>query len=207
MESSSSDEKPVMKIVLASGNQHKYEEILAVLPRNIQLVLQSELGIDSPPETGTTFIENALIKAKHGCEISGLPTLADDSGLCVSALAGQPGVRSARFAGAAASDQDNNLKLLQALQGVIHRSASFHCVLVFLLSPSDPAPLISHGIWQGEISDIAKGTNGFGYDPLFLIPGLAKTSAEVEPQEKNLISHRGQALAQMETALRGHYPT
>jgi XTP/dITP diphosphohydrolase len=183
-----------MKVVLASGNAHKLEEISRVLPRRIRLVTQSELGIESPPETGQTFVENALIKARHASERSGLVAIADDSGLAVHALAGQPGIFSARFAGKDASDAENNSKLLSAMVGIEDRRASFHCVIVMLTSPADPIPLIAQGRLDGAILTESRGTNGFGYDPLFYVEQLERTVAELSASEKDGISHRGQAL-------------
>ncbi len=182
------------KFILASSNRHKYAEIAAGLGDRCELVLQSEAGIQSVPETGRTFVENALLKARHACRESGLPAIADDSGLCVSALGQAPGVWSARFAGEGATDAANNDKLMWQLEKITHRKATFHCVLLLLYAPDDAAPIIAEGIWHGEIAMQARGANGFGYDPLFLIPQLGKTAAELTPDEKNTWSHRGVAL-------------
>jgi XTP/dITP diphosphohydrolase len=188
-----------MKIVLASGNQHKLEELSAVLPDSMNLVFQSDLGIKGPIETGLTFVENAIIKARHACQQSDLPAIADDSGLEVDFLKGSPGIYSSRYAGADASDNDNNLKLLSALEGVPKpdRTARFRCVIVFMKHETDPMPIIATGTWEGFILDVRQGSNGFGYDPLFYIPSLTKSAAELQDFEKNEIGHRGQALLQL----------
>lgn len=193
-----------MKFVLASGNAHKAEEIRAFLPAEIELLLQSELGVESPEEIGTTFIENALIKAIHAARVTGLPSIADDSGLCVNALGGAPGVTSARYAGAGASDFDNLTKLLQQLGNHSNRRAFFHCTLVCLVHPDSPTPLIAQGNWHGEVTDSPKGSSGFGYDPVFLVPELALTAAELDMSEKNRISHRGIALQRLAELISEH---
>ncbi len=182
-----------MQFVLASSNRHKAEEIQQLLP-DIELLLQSEAGVESPPETGSTFVENALIKAKHASQVTGLPALADDSGLCVHALKGEPGIYSARYAGEKATDQDNVQKLLHALGDEPDRRAYFYCALIVLSHPRDPCPLIAEARWNGEIALAPFGEGGFGYDPVFVVPGFNKTAAELPPEEKNAISHRGQAL-------------
>jgi len=185
------------KIVIASSNQGKIEEIEALLEDlPLELVRQSEFAIPDAAETGTTFIENAIIKARHACQISGLPALADDSGLAIDALDGAPGVFSARYAGEHASDQERIAKVLSELEGVPteERSACFHCVICLMEHPEDPAPLICHGIWEGLIATESSGDNGFGYDPIFYVPEFACTAAEMDRFEKNKISHRGQAL-------------
>ncbi len=189
------------KFILASDNRHKYDEIAALLSTDFNLVLQSDSGIQSPPETGKTFTENALIKARHACRESGLPAIADDSGLCVDALGQAPGVFSARFAGEGATDAANNDKLMRQLEKVSNRKAAFHCVLLLLNSPDDVAPIIARGVWHGEIATHARGVNGFGYDPLFFIPHLGKTAAELTPNEKNTLSHRGTALRLLQEKL------
>ena len=194
-----------MKFVLASGNLHKAEEIRGTLPSDIELVLQSELGVDSAEETGSTFVENALIKAKHAASVTGMPSIADDSGICVAALDGAPGIFSARYAGAGASDQDNVQKLLTSLEGKDHRNAFFYCVLVCLDHANDPTPLIAEARWPGKITMNQSGDGGFGYDPVFLPEGLSKTAAELSPDEKNAISHRGQALSLLSQSLRERY--
>lgn len=186
------------RLVLASGNAGKQREIAALVqPLGVGVVMQSEFSLTPVSETGTTFVENALLKARHACEHSGLPALADDSGLIVDALGGAPGIRSARYAGNDATDADNRAKLLQSLAGVAEeqRVARFHCSLVLLRSPQDPAPLICEGNWHGCIAQAPRGEGGFGYDPVFLVPGLNRTAAELDPVEKNRLSHRGQALA------------
>ena len=194
-------------IVLASGNQHKYKELAALPGSGFELKLQSEFGIEGPEETGRTFVENALIKARHACELTGLPALADDSGLCVAALGQAPGVLSARFAGQECAGQDatdaaNNDKLMTLLAGSTNRQASFHCVLVLLQSPDDAAPIIAEGVWQGEIATRARGRQGFGYDPLFYLPQLGKTAAQLSPAAKNACSHRALALVRLREKLR-----
>ena len=192
-----------MQVVLASGNAGKLRELAALLAGlGIELSSQGELNLTPAAETGQTFVENALIKARHASRQAGLPAIADDSGLVVPALDGAPGVRSARYAGPAATDADNNRKLIRALAGVSDRSAWFHCSLVFMRHPKDPSPLLATGLWRGQIIDVPKGTNGFGYDAHFLIPRLGKTSAELPPQQKNQLSHRGQAARALADALR-----
>jgi XTP/dITP diphosphohydrolase len=183
------------KIVLATGNLGKVQEFQAIL-QHIAIVPQSELGVQECEETGASFVENAIIKARNAALQCGLPALADDSGLVVDALGGAPGVFSARYAGVAASDQDNINKLLQALQGVADsgRSARFICVLVYLRHANDPCPIIAQGSWEGRIVDQAAGENGFGYDPVFWVAGQHCTSAQLPPAVKNALSHRGQAL-------------
>ena len=191
-----------MKAVLASGNPGKLRELAALLAGlDIELISQSDLNVTPAAETGQTFVENALLKARHASRQTALPAIADDSGLVVRALGGAPGVRSARYAGDAASDADNNRKLIRALVGHSDRSAWFYCALVFLQHPRDPSPLLATGLWHGQIIDQPRGANGFGYDPHFLIPHLGKTSAELPPQQKNQLSHRGQAGGALATAL------
>jgi XTP/dITP diphosphohydrolase len=194
-----------MKVVLASGNQHKLEELSSVLPDSMDLVFQGDLNIEGPEETGLTFIENAILKARHASHQSGLPAIADDSGLEVDFLKGSPGIYSSRYAGADASDSDNNLKLLSALKGVpeADRTARFRCVIVYMKHEADPMPLIASGTWEGTILDARRGINGFGYDPLFYIPSLKKSAAELQDFEKNEIGHRGQALIQLCNILAG----
>ncbi len=184
-----------MRLVLASGNRGKLEELSGLLgPFGFDLVSQGELGITPGPETACTFVENALEKARFASSQAGLPAIADDSGLVVNALAGAPGILSARYAGANASAQANNTKLLADLVGVSDRRAHFYCALVLLQHPEDPAPLLAIGSWSGEILESPRGTEGFGYDPLFFIPERGCSAAELEPQEKNRLSHRGQAV-------------
>ena len=192
------------RIVLASSNPGKLAEIrelLADLPYN--LVAQSELGITEIPETGFTFVENALLKARNASRLSGLPALSDDSGLLVDVLNGAPGLKSARYAGDKATPASNNAKLVEALKGVpaLQRSAQFYCVIVFLRHARDPAPLICQGVWHGRILEEPRGEGGFGYDSLFLEPGLEQTAAEMEAAMKNLVSHRSRALADLRSGL------
>ncbi|MBN3562343.1 RdgB/HAM1 family non-canonical purine NTP pyrophosphatase [Aliamphritea spongicola] len=187
------------KIVLASGNQGKLREFNQVLGElGVEVVPQSEFNVEDAEETGLSFVENAIIKARHACEITGLPALADDSGLEVDALLGAPGIYSARFAGPGATDADNNQKLLQQLAVRDEpRTARFRCVLVYMRHAKDPTPLICQGSWEGEILRKPSGDNGFGYDPLFYIPELDKASAQLAPAEKNSLSHRGKAVRQL----------
>jgi XTP/dITP diphosphohydrolase len=193
-----------MKLVLASGNPGKLREIGAMFaPRSIELVAQSALDIGEADEPHPTFLENALAKARHASRAARLPALADDSGLCVAALGGEPGVHSAYYAGHEGSreqrDARNNEKLLRELGA--HRAAHYCCVMVFLRHENDPRPLIAEGIWRGEIARTARGSNGFGYDPLFYLAELRKTAAELDAEHKNRISHRGIALAKLVTLL------
>lgn len=184
------------RIVVASGNAGKLAEFNRLLGEaGIEFVAQGELGVGDIEETGLTFVENALLKARHAARATRLPALADDSGLCVDALNGAPGLYSARYAGEPSDAARNIDKLLQALDGVVHRGAHFHCTLALLRHADDPRPLIAQGEWHGRILASARGTGGFGYDPLFLDPDSGKTAAELEPATKNRISHRGQALA------------
>ena len=188
------------KIVLASGNKGKIAEIQAILqPQAIDIISQSQFNVTEVDETGTTFVENAIIKARHAARLSQLPTIADDSGLEVDALNGRPGVHSARYAGLPSNDQNNTEKLLQALKHVpqAQRSARFHCVMVFMAHENDPSPLISHGVWEGCIALEKQGNNGFGYDPVFYVPELNSMSAALEPALKNTLSHRAKALKQL----------
>ena len=188
------------RLVLASGNPGKIREIRALLePLAIEVVPQSELGIGEADEPHQTFLENALAKARHASRASGLPALADDSGLCVEALGGAPGVHSAYYAGHEGDretrDARNNMKLLAALKD--DRRAYYQCVIVLVKRPEDNTPLVAEGRWQGEIAREPRGTNGFGYDPLFFVEELNKTAAELDPETKNRISHRGKALAKL----------
>jgi XTP/dITP diphosphohydrolase len=192
-----------VKAVLASGNAGKVREFAALLAvRDITVLPQSTFGIVTPPETGTTFLENALLKARHAAS-AGLPALADDSGIEVDALGGRPGVRSARYAGEHASDADNRDLLLRELAGVpdARRTARFRCVLVFVRDPADPAPLIASGVWEGRVLTAPRGTGGFGYDCLFQPAGLVVSAAELPAAEKNVRSHRAQALRALLAAL------
>jgi len=184
------------KIVIASSNPGKLREFQFLLqPLGIEVLTQSQFGIGDAEEPHSTFIENALAKARHVSQLSGLPVLADDSGICVSALDGAPGVLSARYAGDnPKSDERNNERLLQAMLGVTDRRAHYYCVLVLLHHANDPQPLIAEGEWHGEIALLPAGNGGFGYDPLFWLPQLGKTSAQLEREQKHEISHRGKAL-------------
>ncbi|QHQ19367.1 RdgB/HAM1 family non-canonical purine NTP pyrophosphatase [Pectobacterium brasiliense] len=193
------------KVVLATGNPGKVRELASLLADfGLDIVAQTELGVDSAEETGLTFIENAILKARHAAHITGLPAIADDSGLAVDALGGAPGIYSARYAGVDASDQQNLDKLLLTLKDVpdAQRRASFHCVLVYLRHAEDPTPIVCHGSWQGVLTHEAAGSGGFGYDPIFFVPELGKTAAELTREEKNAQSHRGQALRLLLDALR-----
>jgi len=184
-------------LVLASGNTGKLAELRAMLADlPLTIVPQRELGVDDVPETGTTFVENALIKARHAAQVTGLPALADDSGLIVDALGGAPGLYSARYAGSPTDDAANNAKLLQALDGLpeAQRTARFYAVIVLLRHADDPQPLIAEGSWEGRILDAPRGHHGFGYNPVFLDPSNGLTAAEMAPEQKNRISHRALAL-------------
>jgi XTP/dITP diphosphohydrolase len=191
------------KIVLASGNPGKIREIQALLADH-PIVPQSDFSIGDAEETGTTFVENAIIKARHAALHSGLPAIADDSGLVVDALDGAPGVYSARYAGPGSSDLDNLQKLLRDLDGVpeAQRSARFICVLVFMRHAADPTPMIAEGVWEGRILTRPAGSNGFGYDPVFWVPTHDCASAELPPEVKNALSHRGQALRSLTAMLK-----
>lgn len=194
-----------MKLVLASGNHGKLAEMGAILAGlGVELVAQGYLGVEDVEETGTTFIENALLKARHAARVSGLPALGDDSGLCVDALGGAPGLYSARYAGAHGNANANIAKLLDALRDVPdeRRSAHFHCTIVLLRSPDDPAPLIAEGRWRGRILHAPRGANGFGYDPVFFDDALDAGAAELDAATKNRVSHRAQALARLRDLVR-----
>jgi XTP/dITP diphosphohydrolase len=188
----------ISKLVIASANPGKLREIQALLaPLKISVVSQSELGISEAEEPHFTFVENALTKARHASNESGLPALADDSGICVDALNGEPGVHSARYAGEPKSDARNNEKLIRELANKTHRNAHYYCALALTRHANDSEPIIAEGIWHGEITAAPRGENGFGYDPYFFLRALGKTSAELDPAHKNRISHRGQALDQL----------
>ena len=190
------------KLVLASGNAGKLREFGQLLARfDFEVLPQSAFNVPEADEPHITFVENALAKARHASRLTGLPALADDSGLCVHSLGGAPGVISARYSGEPKSDTRNNEKLLADLIGVKDRRAHFTCVLVLVRHADDPQPLIAEGEWHGEIIDTPRGEDGFGYDPLFLIPQLGVTSAELTHEEKNQRSHRGQAMTQLANAL------
>ena len=195
----------MQKVVLATGNPGKVRELADLLSAfGLDIVAQTDLGVESAEETGLTFIENAILKARHAAQITGLPAIADDSGLAVDALGGAPGIYSARYAGEAASDRENLEKLLNALETVPdgERQAQFHCVLVYLRHAEDPTPLVCHGSWPGIIAREAAGSGGFGYDPIFFVPTEGKTAAELSREEKSAISHRGRALKLLLEALR-----
>ena len=188
------------RLVLASNNPGKLREIAALLaPLAIEVIPQASLGIAEAEEPHDTFLDNALAKARHASRASGLPALADDSGLCVDALGGAPGVHSAYFAGRAGSraqrDARNNAKLLASLGE--ERGAQYHCVMALVQHAGDPRPVIAEGLWHGEIARVPRGANGFGYDPLFFLPERGLTAAELAPQEKNRVSHRAMALARL----------
>jgi XTP/dITP diphosphohydrolase len=187
----------VKQLVLASSNSGKLAELVSILePLGIRASAQSEWQVPDAVEDGASFLENALIKARNAAALTGLPALGDDSGLVVAALDGRPGIYSARFSGEQATAADNNRKLLQELAGIRggDRQAYFYCAMVLLRSPADPAPLVATGRWNGRILNVPRGAGGFGYDPLFEVPQLGKSAAELEPDLKNRISHRGQAL-------------
>lgn len=193
------------KLVVASGNPHKLREFRELLSgHGFELVPQSELGIAEADEPHATFVENALAKARHASRFSGLPALADDSGICVAVLGGEPGVHSARYAGGGgeapgrdAQDRLNNLKLVAALAACHDRRAHFYCVIVLVRHAADPEPLIAEGRWHGEVIDEPRGANGFGYDPHFYVPEFGASAAELAPEVKNGVSHRGQALREL----------
>jgi len=187
----------VERIVMASANVGKLRELAALLaPLGLELMGQGALGVRSPPETGATFSDNALLKARHASLKTGLPAVADDSGIEVDALEGRPGVHSARYAGEGASDIENLRKLLDEMREVPEgkRSARYRCVIAFVRSASDPEPMLAEGSWEGSIVTLPRGSGGFGYDPVFLPMGHRRTAAELSPEEKNAVSHRGKAL-------------
>ncbi len=201
------------KLVIASNNPGKLREIAAILaPLRIEVLPQGALGVAEAEEPHCTFVENALAKARHASRVTGLPALADDSGVCAHALGGEPGVHSARYAATAGAadregqDRRNNEKLLQALAGASDRSAHYCCVIVLVRRADDPQPLIAEAEWHGEILAAPRGDGGFGYDPLFLLPQLGRTAAELTPGEKNALSHRGRALAMLAQRLRDLRP-
>jgi XTP/dITP diphosphohydrolase len=194
-----------MKAVLASSNAGKLRELAAILgPFGYEIVPQSSFGIETPPETGTTFVENAVLKARYAAGMTGLSAIADDSGIEVDALGGRPGVYSARYAGEHASDAANLQKLLEELADVpdARRTARYQCVIALARSSDDPFPLIASGSWEGRILTQPRGSGGFGYDPIFQPVGLDKTAAELSPDEKNARSHRGEALRALVRLLR-----
>lgn len=195
------------KIVLASGNAGKLREINRLLADlDVEIIAQSELGVSDADETGSTFVENALIKARHAAVVTGLPAIADDSGLVVQALDGRPGVHSARFSGASATDDNNIDKLLEEMQRVPsgERGAAFHCCACFV-TPDDTSSLIAEGRWEGAILGERRGTDGFGYDPVFFDPECGRTAAELGPEQKNARSHRGKALTALAEMMQQHF--
>ncbi len=197
-----------MKVVLASANQGKLRELAALLdPLGWELIPQLELGIEPAPETGATFLQNALLKARHAARAGQLPALADDSGMEVDALGGRPGVWSRRYAGELASDRENLEKMLREMQGVPpeRRSARYQCAIAFVRSASDPRPLVAQGLWEGSIATAAQGAGGFGYDPIFVPQGGVRTVAQLAPAEKAAVSHRARALASFVAQLRGEH--
>ena len=186
------------RLVLASGNPGKLREFAQLLaPFDFEVLPQSHFNVPEADEPHITFVENALAKARHAARLTGLPALADDSGICVAALGGAPGVFSARYAGEPKSDQRNNDKLIAELRGKTDRRAHYVAVLVMVHHADDPQPIVVEGEWHGEIIDTPRGAGGFGYDPYFLVPDLGQTAAEISHEEKNRRSHRGQALAQL----------
>jgi XTP/dITP diphosphohydrolase len=190
-------------LILASNNAGKLKEFSALLaPINFDLHTQSEFNVPEAEEPHVTFIENAIAKARHAARLTGKPALADDSGVCVNALGGAPGVYSARYAGEPKSDQRNNEKLIADLAAHADKSAYYYCVLVFVRHADDPQPVIADGRWNGEMIATPRGQGGFGYDPYFWIPELEKTAAELSSEEKNRVSHRGQALRALIEKLR-----
>ncbi len=194
------------RLVLASDNAGKLREFAALLaPLALEVVAQRALGVRPAEEPHLTFVENALAKARHAAAATGLPALADDSGLCCAALGGLPGVRSARFAGPSATDADNNAALVQALGPFADRRAHYTCVLVVVRSSDDPEPLITDGRWQGEFISQPRGAHGFGYDPHFLLSDLGLTAAELAPDRKNQLSHRGLAMRELARRLADHW--
>lgn len=188
------------KIILASGNAGKLREFQQLLANcGFEVLPQSDFNVSNADETGLTFVENAIIKARHACAHTGLPAIADDSGIEVDALNGRPGIYSARYSGLDAKDADNNAKLLQELAQVPteKRTARYHCVLAFMRHAEDPTPILCHGTWEGVILNEARGNGGFGYDPLFFVPSHNCAAAEMDKAEKNRISHRGKAMAEL----------
>ncbi len=194
------------RLVIASGNAGKLREIDHILaPLDFEVIPQAALGVEEAPEPYVTFIENALAKARHASACTGMPALADDSGICVAALGGAPGVHSARYAGEPKSDARNNEKLVAALDDVADRRAHYYCVIVVVRSAADPQPLIGEGVWAGEVTRAPAGEGGFGYDPWFLIPSTGLTAAQMPAELKNRISHRALALASIAGKLRADF--
>jgi XTP/dITP diphosphohydrolase len=193
----------VKRLVLASNNPGKIREFRELLaPLDFEVVPQDELGVPEADEPHYTFVENALAKARHASRHAMLPALADDSGVCVAALGGEPGVHSARFAGDPKSDRRNNAKLVEILRDERDRRAHYYCVVVLVRHADDPEPLIAEGRWHGEVVDAPRGAGGFGYDAHFLVPDLGRTAAELSPEEKHAVSHRGKALRRLIALLR-----
>jgi len=191
------------KLVLASNNAGKLKEFSALLaPLGVTVIPQGQLNVPECPEPHYTFLENALEKARHASHVTGLPALADDSGICVEALGGKPGVLSARYAGEPKSDERNNAKLIEKLQGKANRRAWYYCVLVLVRHADDPQPLVADGMWYGEVQDTAAGEGGFGYDPYFYLPEFACTVAQLAAEDKNRVSHRGKAMQALQAKLR-----
>ncbi len=190
-------------LVLASNNKGKLREFQAMFAgAGVEVINQGALGVPSCPEPYETFVENCLAKARHAARLTGKPAMADDSGVCVDALGGMPGVHSARFAGEPSDDAANNRLLVEKLQGTENRRAHYTCVLVAVRSADDPEPLIAEGRWFGEIRDTPAGEGGFGYDPYFFLPDAGKTAAQMSAEEKNSVSHRGQALVKLRAMIR-----
>lgn len=193
------------KLVLASGNAGKLREFQQLLADcGFEVLPQSDFAVENAEETGLTFVENAILKARHACAETGLPAIADDSGIEVDALNGRPGIYSARYSGEGANDSANNQKLLKELNGIPEekRTARYHCVLAFMRHAEDPTPILCHCSWEGRILTEARGEGGFGYDPLFFLPDLQCTAAELDKAEKNRVSHRGRAMQLLLQALR-----
>jgi XTP/dITP diphosphohydrolase len=193
------------RVIVASSNAGKLAELTVLLaPLGFDLTPQQELGIESPPETGLTFLDNALIKARHAAVARGLPAIADDSGIEVDALGKAPGVRSARFAGEGAADEDNLRKLLREMREVpaARRGARYRCVIAFVRDAADQEPIIAEGAWEGSIAQVPRGAGGFGYDPIFVPAGGERTAAELAPSEKNAVSHRARALRALVAQMR-----
>lgn len=197
-----------LRLVLATGNPGKVRELRALLGPEWEVTSLAEHGVAGPEETGTSFAANALLKARHAARVTGLPALADDSGLEVDALGGAPGVWSARYAGPGATDEANNLRLLDALKSVPEagRGARYCCVLAFVRGHDDPAPLLVEGTWEGAIGRESAGSGGFGYDPIFIDAGSGRTGAQLSPAEKDARSHRGQALRRLKSLLEAEFP-
>lgn len=201
----------MQKIVLATGNAGKLKELRTLLAdQPFEILSQKDLDVSDADETGLSFIENAILKARHAARLTGLPALADDSGLCVDALGGAPGIYSARYAGMGVTDADNNRKLLETLRpyrGALPLAARFVCVLALVRHADDPLPLICQGEWEGEILDAPQGDQGFGYDPLFWVSSDGMSSAELPRERKNMLSHRGQALVQLKGRIAEIFPS